>query len=506
MESSQYNFPNTFKGSVYNGQQRWHGDHGRFITNQQAMECISSSLGVELPTEQLRLDYNESQPTSLTNIDMNSSVVTELLAPTGSRALASVQRPITSDRMVVPGRIEMQPDQLKLVDNNGAPLFNFLTTTSRATEHTSPVSNTVLNRTGSRTSVLADTFPVANLWRDLIEIQPRLHRVQDNKVATASNTLSALKTPLSQSDSHNAPPLLLLNPDNLVIAPIEPIKDHRQSSSINGKETWEGLNDDDLFMSILFKAKPPRAQLVKPKALVVAPGSVKNEFIQTTSVQNHNSQKHRRKLVAAALVGFLVAGALFLQCDSDRTSDNVQRMASVSLEHNEDTVPKTTQPVIETIVPVIIASTLPSVTSPETTVTSIVPIIATTIEVTVPTTIPAEVPSATVPSPSLAPAVRLAIPEIVTPESTEVSIPDPTPQLPVVNRDAWPYLNAHILGVENPYSTIQQTLDMYNQQYGRAFIWNHKDGMFYEGRHIINKSELRDYNKVMQDVFGSSVS
>jgi len=48
---------------------------------------------------------------------------------------------------------------------------------------------------------------------------------------------------------------------------------------------------------------------------------------------------------------------------------------------------------------------------------------------------------------------------------------------------------------------VQFALDVYNWTQHRHFVWNHQDGMFWEGGHIINPEELRVYNNGMADIF-----
>lgn len=68
----------------------------------------------------------------------------------------------------------------------------------------------------------------------------------------------------------------------------------------------------------------------------------------------------------------------------------------------------------------------------------------------------------------------------------------------------WTYAT-DALGSSNPNALIQQTLDVYNQRTSHSFIWNHTDGQFWEGSHVINPAELAEYNRIMTELYEQSL-
>lgn len=98
------------------------------------------------------------------------------------------------------------------------------------------------------------------------------------------------------------------------------------------------------------------------------------------------------------------------------------------------------------------------------------------------------------PAPPLVDAETLAPAESAVPAA-------PAPELPQgFGVDNWPWANAETFNTPNAGELVQRTLDEYNARTGNGFVWNHNDGMFWEGDHVMNPAELAEYNSIMAEV------
>ena len=211
----------------------------------------------------------------------------------------------------------------------------------------------------------------------------------------------------------------------------------------------------------------------------------------------------------AALLGALLVGAIWYAVERN-DSDDV-RGDSLHL-----TVPATTSTTEKTTV---VAST-PTTVLETSTIIPVENITATTIVVETPL-VPKPVPvvPSTIVINSPAEATVPATNEVVEPAVVIVDVPpiDPVIIAPVTetpmaapelntanlasfNPAKWPYENAVKVGAQKPGEYVQHVLDEYNARYGRQFIWNHQNGMFYEGKHIINRSELNSYYDIFKEL------
>lgn len=218
-------------------------------------------------------------------------------------------------------------------------------------------------------------------------------------------------------------------------------------------------------------------------------------LLSTNTYRGKDKPNKKRLLAAGALIGALVAGICVYNITSDGESES--RPAAISVE--------ITVPVVTTL--------------PETPVSTLEDQ-----ETEVPTTTtpdsPAEEPAVDTPSPAedvpvppeptrdgdgldnisdpidnlVAPAVRMDVPEVI-PDVGE-------PATITIDTEVMPWTYAENLGVKDINGFLQQVLDEYNTRYGRYFTWDHSDGMYWEGNHVISPSELYDYYIVMLDLYG----
>ncbi len=483
MNESTPVYPSKFKGSVYNGQQRWHGDHGRFISKKLAMEMITHFMTIYSDVES-PVVAPEVSDISVIPIDQESNTVSSVTTDTETETITEGAQIYDMQQWLDKRDItHSKPDgdlsnaALQVVGMSAVKWFK------------PPVSP---NHPTSRTieMIRRDTHSVPL-------ISPRAMNSGDEPDIEGGPRPLTEKAHMYDEDEHRGDYTVLeREPDN---------------PGIVHETTLAGVREEEVLNPVIVANDTTIDEIVREQG------------IRTEAVAVPVEKKKRGRKVLAVVIGVLAAGALWFGL-SDRDADVDGKFVAA-------TVPVTTAPTIPatptTETPAVAVPALPS--TPETSTTEPAEPDTTIVIVEVPPAVAVEPQNEPVPPTIVVingPAeVSVPVPTQadgpivveVTPSDAEaappaidsnqpVSAPEPSTVVPATFDSAdWPYANAVNVGAESPGIFVQRVLDEYNLRAQRGFVWNHRDGMFYEGRHIINRAELNTYYDIFNELHGQDI-
>lgn len=241
----------------------------------------------------------------------------------------------------------------------------------------------------------------------------------------------------------------------------------------------------------------PRAYHIDPLLARAAQNNTFNvgsKGINRTVEPNTNARRpeRRRKLVLLGMIGLVAVGALWAGIRGGNSVDSEAKLAVPT-----SIIPQL-EPVVTTISPI---ESTPVVTVPATTIDTAPPVVTSTPaqEVIVPDTTEPVVDTV----PEVTPPAVTSVPELPAEQSADQNeLPQPEIGTAIsFSLNALPYTNALNLGIERPNAFIQRVLDEYNMRTHSQFVWNHSDGMFYAGHHILSPAELAAYNEIFIELY-----